>query len=161
VSAATTLAAKGAPSSVWMRGLRINSFAAVAALLVEYGLGIWVNLYGHLPASDHGANVAVGFGRAVSQGPVGLSIHAVLGVVLLASAVAALVRAILVRRLTLIAAAVAGLRGIVIAGLSGSSFVSNGSNAASMSMALAAGVAIFAYAFILFVSRSTQLPART
>ncbi|HEY6314557.1 MAG TPA: hypothetical protein VIY52_27690 [Streptosporangiaceae bacterium] len=41
-----------------VRGLRANCLAAVVILLVEYGLGIWVNLYGHLSASDHGANMA-------------------------------------------------------------------------------------------------------
>ena len=35
-------------------GLRANSLAAVVMLLIEYGLGVTVNLYAHLPASDHG-----------------------------------------------------------------------------------------------------------
>jgi len=34
-----------------MTGLRANSFAAIVILLIEYGLGAWVSLYGHLPAS--------------------------------------------------------------------------------------------------------------
>jgi hypothetical protein len=133
-------------------GLRFNSFAALVMVLLEYGLGIWVNLYGQLPAADHGANVGEGFARAIYNGPVGLSIHAVLGVVLLASASAALVRAILVRRAALVAAAVVGFIGILVAGLSGASFVGSGNNAASMSMAVAAGVAIGCYAFILLIS---------
>ena len=64
-------------------------------LLIEYGLGVWVNLYGHLPASDHGANVATGFARAVSNGPAGLSIHALLGLILIVPASTAMVRAVL------------------------------------------------------------------
>ncbi len=43
-----------------MTGLRANSFAAIVILLTEYGLGVWVSLYGHLPASDHGASIAMG-----------------------------------------------------------------------------------------------------
>jgi hypothetical protein len=121
-------------------------------LLLEYGLGIWINLYGHLPAADHGADVATGFARAIGNGPVGLSIHAVLGVILLASAAAALVRALLVRRPGLIAAAVIGFVAIVDAGLSGAWFVGSGSNAASMSMAIAAGVAVGGYALVLLIS---------
>ncbi len=135
-----------------LRGLRGNSFGALVILLVEYGLGIWVNLYGRIPAADQGSSLASGFGRAIASGPVGLSVHAVLGVILLGAGAGALVRAFLVRRTNLIVAAVAGLVCIVAAGLSGSAFVGNGSNAASMSMAIAAGVAIFAYAFILFIS---------
>lgn len=136
-------------------GLRINSFAALVILLLEYGLGIWVNLYGQLPGADHGANIADGFARAIYNGPVGLSIHAVLGVVLLASATAALVRAILVRRAALIAGAVVGFAGILTAGLSGARFVGSGNNAASISMAIAAGVAIGGYALILFIAPGT------
>lgn len=136
----------------WVRALRGNSFGALVMLLIQYGLGIWVNLYGQIPASDHGSNVASGFARAISNGPVGLSIHAVLGVILLGAAAGALARAFRVRRTNLIVAAVVGLVCIVIAALSGSAFVGNGSNAASMSMADAAGLAIFAYAFILFFS---------
>lgn len=135
-----------------MTGLRANSFAAIVILLIEYGLGIWVNLFGHLPASDHGASPATGFGRAVSNGPVGLSIHAVLGVLLVITAVTAVVRAALVGRRALIGAAVVGLLAIVDAAFSGASFVGNGANGASMSMAVAAGVAIGAYAFVLLLS---------
>ncbi len=153
---AVTSTSTAVRSAAWIRGLRINSFAAVVALLIEYGLGVWVNLYGHLPASDHGANLTVGFGRAVSAGPVGLSIHALLGLLLVVSAVAALLRAVLVRRAPLIAAAVAGLLAIVVAGLSGASFVGTASNGASMSMATAAGVAVGAYAVILLISGDAQ-----
>jgi hypothetical protein len=148
------------PAAGRTRGLRINCFAAAVILLLEYGLGIWVNLYGRLPASDHGAGAAAGFGRAITQGPVGLSIHAALGIILLISAIAALVRAILVRRAALIGAAVVGLLGIALAGLSGSSFVGNGNNTASLAMAYAAGVAIIAYVLILFISRGTDPSAK-
>lgn len=136
------------------RGLRANSFAALVILLVECGLGIWVNLYGLIPASDHGASLAAGFGRAVVDGPVGLSIHAVLGAALVASAVTALARSILVRRATLIALTSVALLSVVAAALSGARFVGNGDNASSMSMAVAAGTAIGAYALILFVTAS-------
>jgi hypothetical protein len=135
-----------------MRGLRAGSVAAIVILLIEYGLGVWVNLYGRLPAADHGAGIGAGFARAVSGGPVGLSVHALLGVILIVSASAAVVRAVLARRAALVAAAVAGLAAIAVAAVSGAAFVGTGSNAASMSMAIAAGVAIGCYAFIVFLS---------
>lgn len=145
--------------SVW--ALRGNSFGAVVILLIQYGLGIWVNLYAHLPASDHGANIATGFARAVSNGPVGLSVHALLGVVLIVSAVAALVRAIRVHQPVFTAATAVGLAAIVVAAISGASFVGDGANAASLSMAIAAGVAIAAYAFVLLISAGRSVPSRT
>jgi hypothetical protein len=144
-----------------MTGLRANSFAAIVILLIEYGLGVWVSLYGHLPASDHGVSIATGFAQAVSEGPAGLSIHAVLGVILVISAVTAAVRAALVRRPVMVGATAVGLAAIVAAALSGASFVGDGSNGASMSMsmAVAAGVAIGAYALVLLLSAGADEPA--
>ena len=153
--------ARTASSATRMRGLRANSFAAAVILLIEYGLGIWVNLYGHLPASDHGANVPAGFARAISNGPVGLSIHAVLGVVLIVSAVTAVVRSVLVRRPALIAVTAVGLVAIVVAAAGGASFVGNGDNSSSMAMAVAAGVALGAYALVLLISGGVLTPARS
>jgi hypothetical protein len=83
-----------------------------------------------------------------------LSIHAVLGAFLVVTAVAAVVRALLVRRRALVAATAVGLIAIVVAALSGASFVGNGSNGASMSMAVTGGVAIGAYALVLLLSVS-------
>jgi hypothetical protein len=143
-----------------MTGLRANSFAAIVILLTEYGLGVWVSLYGHLPASDHGASIATGFARAVSEGPAGLSIHAVLGAILVISAVTAIVRAALVRRPVMVGATAAGLVAIVVAALGGASFVGDGSNGASMTMAAAGGVAIGAYALVLLLSAGAAEPAR-
>jgi hypothetical protein len=143
-----------------MRGLRANSLAAIAILLVQYGLGIWVNLYGRLPASDHGASLAAGVGRAVADGPVGLSIHAVLGIVLIISAASALVRSILVRRTGIVVLTAVGLAAIVAAALSGASFVGHGDPGSSMGMAISAGVAIGAYAVTLFLCPSTPVPSQ-
>ena len=131
--------------------LRGNCFGAIVMVLVQYGLGMWVNLYGQLPASDHGANIATGFARAVSKGPVGLSVHAILGVLLLLAATAALVRAVQIRRAVFIGAALVGLVSIAAAALSGARFVGSMSNSASITMAMAAAIAIGAYALILLL----------
>jgi hypothetical protein len=149
------------PEAKRVRGLRANSFAAIVILLIEYGLGIWVNLYGQLPAADHGAKLAAGFGRAVADGPAGLSIHTVLGLVLIVSAITALVRSILVRRPALITVAAVGLVAIVAAAVSGARFVGHGDNGSSMGMAVAAGVAIGAYALALFLLAVAPASARS
>lgn len=135
---------------IW--ALRGNCFGVIVMLLVQYGLGMWVNLYGHLPAADHGTNIATGFTRAVSNGPVGLSIHAILGVLLLASSAAALARAVRLGSASVIGIAVLGLIAIAAAGVSGARFVGSLSNGASLTMAIAAAVAIGAYALILLLS---------
>jgi hypothetical protein len=140
-----------------MAGLRANSFAAIVMLLIQTALGEWVNLYATLPAADKGASVGKGYAQAISKGPVGLSIHAVLGTLLIITAAGALVRASRLRRPAMIGAAAAGLLAIVIAAVGGASFVGNGDNGASMSMAIATLVAIGAYALIVLMSAS---PAR-
>src|SRR6266700_7542307 len=50
-------------------GLRANSFAALVMLLIEFGLGSWVNLYAHLPAADHGRGTFAAFADAIAKGP--------------------------------------------------------------------------------------------
>jgi hypothetical protein len=144
-----------------VRGLRANSLAATVILLIEYGLGIWVNLYGRPPASGHGAGLAAGLGRALTAGPVALSIHAGLGLVLVVSAISALVRSVLVGRPVLIAVTSLGLLAVVAGAVSGARFVGDGDNASSMSMAVAAAVAIAAYALTLFLTASTPSQSRS
>jgi hypothetical protein len=132
-----------------LTGLRANSFAAVVMLLIEFGLGSWVNLYARLPASDHGRGSFAAFADAVAKGPVGLSLHALLGTLLIVTAIGAVVRAALVRRPVLIALAAVALLAIVAAWLSGAKFVGDASSGASLGMAMATGIALLAYASIL------------
>ena len=135
-----------------MRGLRINSFAAVVMLVTEYGLGIWVNIYAHLPAADRGKGTFAAFASAVANGPVVLALHAVLGVLLLVSGITMIVRAVLVGRPTLIVIGAVGLLAIIAAWFSGARFVGHGGNSASFSMAIATAVAIAGYVTVLFIS---------
>jgi hypothetical protein len=85
----------------------------------------------------------------------------VLGAVLVESAATALVRSILVRRVALIAVTSAALLSVIAAALSGARFVSNGDNASSMSMTVAAGTAIGAYALVLFATAGAPAASRS
>jgi hypothetical protein len=136
-------------------GLRANAYAAVVLLVLTYGLGMWVNLYGHLPAGDHGSGLLAGFLHALTRGPLGLSIHVVLGTLLLASAISALVRAARARRPALTVWAALGLLAVSGAWLSGTRFVGTGEELSSLSMALAAGAALLAYTTILLLTPGT------
>jgi hypothetical protein len=117
-----------------MTALRANSFAAIVMLLIQVCLGMWVNLYGQLPAGDRGASVGTGIGKAIW--------------------------AFRARHPAAIGATVIGLLAILDAGVSGASFVGNGSNAASMNMAVAAAIAIGCYAFVLLVSGQPRAASR-
>jgi hypothetical protein len=139
-----------------VRGLRANSFSAVVMLLLEYGLGMWLNLYTDVPESDHRKGLLATFASSVTHGAAVLAIHALLGTLLLVTAIIAVARAMRARRPVLIAIAAIGLVAVLAAWLSGTSFVSQDSNRSSLSMAIAAAVAILSYVTILFVTPSRK-----
>ena len=75
-------------------GLRRAGFAAFVMLVVQFALGIYVNLYVTVPSADHGH----GFGQAIANGPAGLTLHIMLGLLLILAALGFLVQAILARQ---------------------------------------------------------------
>lgn len=135
-----------------LRGIRANSLAASVMLLIELVLGLIVNLYAKLPASDQGEGGFAAFGRAVTGGPIALTLHALLGTVLLLSAVTLVVRTWSIHRTLLFVPAIVGFVAILMAWFSGARFVGTMANGASMAMGLATGVAILCYVVILFVT---------
>jgi hypothetical protein len=130
--------------------LRQASLGALVMLIVQFGLGVGVNLYVTLPAAGKISDV-------FSSGPA-LALHGVLGLLLIVSSVGLLARAIVARNRPVIVAAAVGLAAIVAAAGEGAAFVRNGTNAASLGMALATGVAMLCYVVTLFLARP---PARS
>ena len=150
-------AARGASATTGAdRGLRPNSFAAVVMLLIEYGLGIWVNLYAQIPASDKGKGTFAAFGAAVANGPVALTLHALLGTLLLVTAITLIIRAVLTRKAAATVIGAVALLAIIAAWLSGARFTGDGADGASFGMAMATAVALLCYVIILFVPRLTE-----
>jgi hypothetical protein len=159
-AAPATPAAPGRGSVRGDRGLRPNCFAAVVMLLLEYGLGIWVNLYVQIPASDHGKGTFAAFGAAVADGPAALALHALLGTLLLVTAVTLIFRAVLARKTVTTVIGVVALLAIITAWLSGARFTGASASGASFSMATATGLALLCYVIILFVPRLTEGPGK-
>jgi hypothetical protein len=149
-------AAPGRSSARDTRGLRPNSFAAVVMLLVEYGLGIWVNLYAKIPASDQGKGPFAAVGAAVAHGPVALALHALLGTLLLVTAITLIIRAVLARSAGATVIGAVALLAIITAWLSGARFTGDAADGASFGMAMATAVALLCYVTILFVPRLTE-----
>ncbi len=56
--------------------VRRITLGMTVALLVQYALGMVVNLDVTVPARDQGGGVFVAIGRAFANGPAGLAIHA-------------------------------------------------------------------------------------
>jgi hypothetical protein len=131
--------------------LRAGSLGTLFLLIAQYGLGVGVNLFVHVPDADQNAGVGGAFGKAMSNGPAALAAHAGIGVLLVLAAIAVLVRALLIRRPALAACSIVGLLCIVGAAVSGAAFVSNGQNSASMAMAVLTGVAVLSYVLNLFL----------
>jgi hypothetical protein len=125
---------------------------ALAALLVQYGLGIGANLYSTLPASDQHKSLFAGFGAAVSKGPGLVTAHAIFGTLLLVAAIGAFVRGLRSGRSLLAVLAGVALAAVLAAWLAGAAFIGHMSNGSSLSMALSAAVAIYCYALILYLA---------
>jgi hypothetical protein len=142
----------GSVSVQRITGLRANAFAVTVMLLIEFGLGVGVDLYADVPASDHGKGLVAAFGASVSGGPIVLTLHALFGTLIIVSGISVLVRAAFIRRLSLVAVATLALTAIIVAWVSGSWFVGGTGNGASLVMALATGVAVLCYATILFIT---------
>jgi hypothetical protein len=149
-------ATRGGGTTAGDRGLRPNSFAAVVMLLIEYGLGIWVNLYAQIPASDKGKGTFAAFGAAVAKGPAVLTLHALLGTLLLVTAITLVIRAVLARKAAATVIGAVALLAIIAAWLSGGRFIGDGADGASFGMAMATAVALLCYVIILFVPRLTE-----
>jgi len=73
-----------------LEGVRRVSLAALIMLVVQYGLGIILNLYIAVPASDAHA----GLMQEIASGPLMLTVHALLGLALIGAALVLLVRAV-------------------------------------------------------------------
>jgi heme A synthase len=109
-------------------GLRRASLAALILLLIQYGIGIGVNLYVSVPAADHGRTIST----AISSGPGALTVHIVLGLLLILAAAALVVQAIMARHPGVIATSVIGLLALVGAAAQGAAFVDQAHPSASI-----------------------------
>lgn len=130
-----------------LAALRGNTFGALAMLIVQFAIGIVVNLYATIPARDKGSGIVGAIGRALTNGPASLATHAGLGLLIVLVAIALVVRSIVSRHVASIVLSVIGLAAIVSAAVNGARFVADGGPAnASLAMALSTAVAMLCYA---------------
>jgi hypothetical protein len=134
--------------------LRRVSLGMTIGLLIQYGLGMVVNLYVTVPPQDQGGGFLTAIGRALANGPVALSVHAALGLLLILGAVNLVIQAVATRQRAVAWLSGVGLLAILGAAASGADFVDSATEGASLAMALLTGVALLCYAI------STYLPGR-
>ena len=127
-------------------GLRQANLAILIVLIVQFALGMGVNLYVTLPAAGHPGHSSW-FGNGAW-----LALHAALGMFLILAAIFVLVRAIMARNATLIVTSAAGLVAILLAAFFGSGFTDKLTDGYSLGMALAFAVALACYTIGLFAA---------
>jgi hypothetical protein len=123
------------------RKLAVN-LAACALLLIQYLLGMIVNVYVVVPSRHPGAGAsgylsgaAAGLAWLITDGPPWAAAHAALGMALAAAALAAIALAWRGGRTAARATAVTGALAVIGAGFNGASFVNYGHAFSSMIMA--------------------------
>jgi hypothetical protein len=139
------------------RGFRISLAGYMAALLVQFWLGMWVNLFVTVPRSHPGANPPEyfsGVARSVTwailqSGLPWLVIHALFGLVLVLGGFGLLARAVAARSRGLIVALSIGALAVLAAGFNGGSYLNYHEDFSSMLMATGFAMAMIAYAFAL------------
>jgi hypothetical protein len=140
------------------------AFGLLIALLVQFGLGMYVNLFAHIPLNHpgHGAkNFFAGSYHSVTwaetspRAPLILAFHAGLGLLLVLGSLWLAVLAIRGRRAGFVWAAVLGALFILGAGFNGASFLNYNKDANSFVMALLFAAAVLCYIIILALPRST------
>ena len=136
-------------------GLRRMSVSALIMLVVQYGLGIFLNLYVSIPASDAHA----GFFQEIATAPLALTVHALLGLGLIGTAILLVARAVGMRDRLLAVLATAGLTAIGGAFGAGEIFVKNGQPSASLAMAVLTGVALLCYIGTLVMAATVERQA--
>jgi hypothetical protein len=126
--------------------------AVLIMLVLQYGLGIFLNLYVEVPASDAHAGIFA----EIATAPLALTVHALLGLALIGTAILLVARAVGVRDRLLAVLASAGLTAIGGAFGAGEIFVRNGQDTASMAMAALTGVALLCYVGTLALASAAQ-----
>jgi hypothetical protein len=142
-------------------GVRKTSLGLSIALLVQYALGMWVNLYVTVPKRDQGGGVPAAVGRALSSGPAALALHAGIGLVIVIGSVALVARAIQARHRMTIVTSLISLLAVAGAAVSGATFVNTGSDGASLGMALLTAVALLCLLVNLYVLPPSPQPPTT
>jgi hypothetical protein len=134
--------------------LRPLSGLILGLLLIQFLLGMVLNLYVELPKVHPGTENASFFERtvagltwAITGGDLALAAHAALGLLVLLGSASLLILAIASRRAAWVAVALVGGGAILGAGLNGTAFLNQGGqdfNSLEMSIGFAVAVAVYA-----------------
>jgi len=172
--AATSGDTAPAPAAVRTTRVRRNrsargwAFGLLVALLVQFGLGMYVNLFANIPLNHpgHGANDffagsyhSVAWAETSPHAPLILAFHGGLGLLLVVGSLWLAVLAVRGRRTGFVWAGVLGALCIIGAGFNGASFLNYNKDANSYVMALLFAAAVLCYSVILALPGNSERQA--
>jgi hypothetical protein len=139
--------------------LRLLAFIGLLLLVIEFLFGILVDHFVSIPTPLPGnspSNSGVLYGLAWSLGQTStplLLLHVILGLLLVLISLVLVVLSLVARQRPWIAVSLLAAAGMVIAVLSGASFVESSVDASSLVMSVGFLLALIAYALGLYVTR--------
>jgi hypothetical protein len=140
--------------------LRLLTILMLLLLAVQFLLGMVVNLFVQVPsihpgvgASNYFQGVVQGVAWALVHAPLGLLVHAIVGLLLFLTSLILIGFAIASRRRAWIIVSVIGLIGIMAAGFNGASFMNYGGHNFS-SLLMSIGFLLAAVAYTIGLSRA-------
>ena len=140
---------------------------ALGMLIVQFMLGMAVNLFVSIPSNHPGANPPEYFGGVVTSvrwailhGGLWLTVHALWGLLLVLAALGTMVQAIRIGGRVRITFAVLGFIGMLGAGFNGGSFLNYHEDFSSMLMATGFALGLSSYTVLLY-REGAAVSART
>ena len=125
-------------------GLAQACLVVLTGLVIQFALGMVLNLYIVMPAADG----RVSYMREIETAPGVLTAHALLAGLLLATAGIMLLRAVALRDTAVIALVATALAALLGAFAAGELFVRTDATGASLSMAILTGIALLCYVYL-------------
>ena len=125
--------------------LNTHAIVLIALLAIQYAFGMAANLFVEFPQS-----ATVGQYWEFAKAQPSIDLHLLVGLLLLIGAIALLVRAIRRKDRRWIVFASIGLAAILVAAVSGSTFISTQADAYSYGMSIASMIALIAYGWGLY-----------
>src|SRR6516165_4545228 len=150
------------------RAARGWAFGLLIALLVQFALGMYVNLFAYIPLNHPGHRAknffagsyhSVAWAETSPHSPLILAFHAGLGLLLVLGSLWLAVLAIRGRRAGFVWAAVLGALFILGAGFNGASFLNYNHDANSYVMALLFALSVLCYIVLLALPSSSERKA--
>lgn len=137
------------------RARTILSLVLQTVISAQVLMGTTVNLTVDLPGDDKRMPLPWEWARAVSHGPLSLTMHAIVGLAILVPATVILVLSVRARRAALIAPAAAVAAALVAAALMGMEFMRAQTNAPSLMMAAFTAIALVANGLFVALNSGT------